>query len=73
VDPNNKNKYPRFVRAACLLRDYDPKSHVSPMEYVFAVLENLGGPMTRRSYVVDLNNKTVHFRTGSRPQTRHFA
>jgi choloylglycine hydrolase len=72
VDPNNKEKYSRFVRAACFLRDYDPKRHGSPVDYVLAILENLGGSMTRRSYVVDLKNETVHFRTGTRPQIRHF-
>ena len=72
VDPDNTERYPRFVRAACLLRDYDPTSQVSPVDYVFAILENLGGSMTRRSYVVDLNSETVHFRTAFRPQIRHF-
>ena len=72
VDPSNTEKYSRFVRAACLLQAYDPVNHGSPVRYVFAILENLGGPMTRRSYVVDLRNDTVHFRTGSRPQIRYF-
>jgi len=73
VDLANKKKHPRFVRAAHLLRDYDPARHPSAVAYVFALLENLSGPMTRRSYVVDLQNRTVHFRTASHPQVRHFS
>lgn len=72
VDPDDKERSPRFVRAACLLRDYDSTSHGDPVEYVLSILDNLGGSMTRRSYVVDLHNETVHFRTGAHPQIRHF-
>jgi len=73
VDLDNKKKHPRFVRAAHLLRDYDPGTSPSAVDHVFAVLENLGGPMTRRSYVVDLKHGTVHFRTATHPQIRYFS
>jgi ankyrin repeat protein/penicillin V acylase-like amidase (Ntn superfamily) len=73
IDLSNKQKHPRFVRAAHLLRDYDPRSATSGVAHMFGILENLGGPMTRRSYVIDMKNRTVHFRTASHPQARHFS
>jgi len=73
IDLKNKKKHPRFVRAAHMLRDYDSEAHGSAVDYVFAILENLGGSMTRRSYVVDMQNGAVYFRTGSHPQIRHFS
>ena len=73
IDLKNKEKHPRFVRAASLLRDYNPEAHGSAVDYVFAILENLGGSLTRRSYVLDMQNGVVYFRTGSHPQIRHFS
>ena len=72
IDLNNKT-IPRFVRAAHMLNVYDPEVHPSAVEYVFDILENLSSDLTRRSYVVDLINEVVYFRTGSRPEYRHFS
>ena len=73
IDLMNKKKHPRFVRAAHMLKDYDSEAHGSAVDYVFAILGNLGGSITRRSYVVDMQSGTVYFRTGSHPQIRHFS
>ena len=64
---------PRFVRAACLLNAYDSQAHPSSVDYVFNILENLSSNLTRRSYVVDLVNNVIYFRTGSNPEIRHFS
>ncbi len=73
INIKKRNKYPRFVRAASMLRDYNPKAKGSAVDYVFAILKNLGGSLTRRSYVVDIKNGIVYFRTGRFPQIRHFS
>jgi len=73
IDLKNRKRHPRFVRAAHMLRDYDPQVHGAAVEYVFAILENLSGPVTRRSYVVDIRNGTAYFRTGLDPRIRRFS
>ena len=69
----NDNTIPRFVRAAHMLNAYDPQAHSSAVDYVFDILENLSSNLTRRSYVIDLVNEVVYFRTGSNPRIRHFS
>jgi ankyrin repeat protein/penicillin V acylase-like amidase (Ntn superfamily) len=64
-------KTPRFVRAASLLADFDPASEVAPVDYCFGILENLSGKLTRRSYVIDLRNRIIYFRTEAVPETRY--
>jgi len=65
-------KVPRFVRAAKMLSDFEPGACSSPIDHCFGVLKNLGSELTRRSYVVDIRNGVVYFRTCSAPQVRHF-
>jgi ankyrin repeat protein/penicillin V acylase-like amidase (Ntn superfamily) len=65
-------KVPRFVRAAKMLSDYDPKSGLSAVDYCFGILKNVSGKLTRRSYVVDLRNRVIYFRTSAAPEIRHF-
>lgn len=38
----------------------------------FSILKNLSGTLTRRSYVVDLRNRIIYFRTDAAPEIRHF-
>jgi len=64
---------PRFVRAAHMLNTYNPEVHPSAVDYVFDILENLSSNLTRRSYVIDLTNEVVYFRTGSHTAIRHFS
>ena len=63
---------PSFVRAAKMLSDYDPVSGPSAVDYCFSILQNLSSTLTRRSYVVDLRNRVIYFRTGAVPGIRHF-
>lgn len=72
INLQNK-KIPRFVRAAYMLNAYDPKNGSSSVDYVFDILENLSSNITRRSYVVDLINENIYFRTGSNQEIRHFS
>lgn len=72
IDLANTN-IPRFVRAAHMLKRYDPEVHTSAVDYVFSILGNLSSKLTRRSYVVDIRNGAAYFRTGSHPQICHFS
>lgn len=72
IDLSNKN-IPRFVRAAQMLKTYDPEVHTSAVDYVLGILENLGGKYTRRSYVVDMRKGIIYFRTGSYSEIRRFS
>jgi ankyrin repeat protein/penicillin V acylase-like amidase (Ntn superfamily) len=72
IDLDDKS-IPRFVRSAHMLNAYDPEAQPSAVDYVFEILENLSSNLTRRSYVVDLTNEVVYFRTGSHPEIRHFS
>jgi len=65
-------KTPRFVRAAGMLSDFDPESDVAPVDYCFSILKNLSSKLTRRSYVIDLRNRIIYFRTDAVPETRYF-
>lgn len=72
VDLNNKN-IPRFVRAAHMLKAFDPAIDNSPVDYVFKILENLGGRLTRRSYVVDMVHEVAYYRTESNRAIQHIS
>jgi len=65
-------KIPRFARAAKMLSDFDPESHASAVDYCFGILKNLSSKLTRRSYVIDLRNRIIYFRTAAVPETRFF-
>ncbi len=69
----DNRKTPRFVRAAHMLNAYDPHTHPSAVDYVFEILDNLGGNLTRRSYVVDILNNRAYFRTEPHAPIRHFS
>ena len=71
ISPESR-RVPRFVRAAQMLRDYEPQSSSSRIDYCFSILKNLSSELTRRSYVIDIKNGVIYFRTCSVPQIRHF-
>lgn len=64
----------RFVRAAELLKRYDPKKAGNPVDYTFSILENVSqGSFTKWSIVYDLKTLNIHFRTLSNPKIRRIA
>lgn len=64
----------RFVRAANMLKKYDPKAQTSPVDYGFDILANVANPTaswgTKWSIVYDIRNLKVYFRTFTNKQIR---
>jgi choloylglycine hydrolase len=60
VDLEAKNA-PRFVHATHMLKTYNLDSNV--IEYGFKILEGLNRGGTRWSYIIDIKNSAIYFRT----------
>lgn len=60
IDLKAKNA-PRFVQAAYMLNTYDPASEI--IDYGFKILEDLNRGGTKWSYIIDIENCTIYFRT----------
>ncbi len=70
--PTGSASLDRFVRTASLVRQYDPKSHVSPIDYAFQILANVAqGEATKWSMVYDLHAWRIYLRTQRNPQRRY--
>ncbi|MFC1637089.1 linear amide C-N hydrolase [Planctomycetota bacterium] len=71
VDLKNK-EIPRFVHAAYLIKNF-PQTSESATRYGFRTLESMNRGGTQWSYVIDVTNKTAHFRTTVGRQIKYFA
>lgn len=64
----------RFVRAANMLKAYDPKAQQPPVDYAFDILSNVANSSatwgTKWSIVYDIQNLRVYFRTFSNRQIK---
>lgn len=73
--PHSSQSLDRFVRAADMLKNHDPKSESSPIDYAFDILENVANPSaswgTKWSIVYDVKNLRVYFRTFTNDRIRH--
>lgn len=64
----------RFIRAATMVKDYDPKGSSSAVDYAFDILKNVRqsvGKPTQWSIVYDMQNLRVHFRTLTNQEIRY--
>jgi choloylglycine hydrolase len=73
--PYSSSSFDRFVRAANMLKNRDPTSQTSPVDYAFDVLANVANPAaswgTKWSIVYDVQDYKVNFRTYSNKQIRY--
>lgn len=69
VDLKAKNAS-RFVHAAYMLNMYDPTIEV--IDYGFEILEGLNRGGTNWSYIIDVKNSEVHFRTSVGTEIKQF-
>ncbi len=70
--PQSGSSYDRFVRAAEMVNDYDPKKSKSIIDYAFSILANLEWSMPRQwSIVYDLKNLRIHYHTIDNQQIRY--
>ncbi|ETX05327.1 linear amide C-N hydrolase [Candidatus Entotheonella palauensis] len=70
--PTGSKSLDRFVRTASLVRQYDPQTHRSPIDYAFDILTNVAqGEYTKWSLVYDLHRQRIYFQTQANPQRRY--
>jgi hypothetical protein len=68
-DPDEPVEDDRFVNAATLI-NRGPDSPLPPLDYGMKILEEMAWEGTQWSYVCDLTNKTIRFRTKDSPQLK---
>ena len=68
-DPEEPVEDDRFVNAATLINK-SPDSPLPPLDYGMKILEEMAWDGTQWSYVCDLTNKTIRFRTKDSPQLK---
>lgn len=68
-DPDEPVEDDRFVNAATLI-NRGPDSPLAPLDYGLTILEEMAWEGTQWSYVCDLTNKTIQFRTKDSPQLK---
>jgi penicillin V acylase-like amidase (Ntn superfamily) len=68
-DPDEPAEDDRFVNAATLI-NRGPDSPLAPLDYGMKILEEMAWEGTQWSYVCDLTNKTIRFRTKDSPQLK---
>ena len=64
---NSSSSLDRFIRAANMIKNHDPKTQTSPVDYAFDILANVANPSaswgTKWSLVYDIKNRMFYFRT----------
>jgi len=70
--PDGKASLARFVRAATMVKEYDPKKAESPVDYAFDILTNVAqGDYTKWSIVYDIAGSRIYFRTCATKRIRY--
>jgi len=70
--PQSGSAYDRFVRAADMVKNYDPKKSKSILDYAFSILANVEWSMpTQWSIVYDLKKLRIHYHTIDNKQIRY--
>ena len=70
--PQSGGAYDRFVRAADMVKNYDPKKSKSILDYAFSILANVEWSMpTQWSIVYDLKKLRIHYHTIDNKQIRY--
>jgi choloylglycine hydrolase len=75
--PQSSGPFDRFVRAADMVKNYNPKTSKSASDYAFDVLANVavvkGVVPTAWSIVFDIKNLHVYYHGLDKKQIKHFA
>ena len=81
-EPDSYKSIERFIRAAKMVKDYNPETSTSPIDYAFDILESVSWSVnrdwksipftsnTRWSIVYDQKKLRIHFRTHGNPERR---
>ena len=71
--PDKDQSVERFVRAANMVKKYDPKVAKTPIDFAFDILESVAHySYTQWSIVYDVKDLSVYFRTLDNQRTRYF-
>ncbi len=70
VDLKNR-EIPRFVHAAYLIRSFTPKSEPAA-DHGFEILESMDRGSTQWSYIIDVTDQKVYFRTSVGRKVKYF-
>ena len=72
--PDKYKTVGRFVRAANMVKNYDPKTTKAPIDYAFDILDNVAHhTYTQWRIVYDVKNLSVFFRTLENQNIRYFS
>jgi choloylglycine hydrolase len=69
--PNTTTSLGRFVRAANMVKNYDPKIYKSTVDSAFDILKNVKRSDTKWNIVYDIQNRRIHFRTSTNGRIRY--
>ena len=71
--PDKGQSVKRFIRAANMVKNYDPKAIKTPIDFAFDILESVAhDSYTQWSIVYDVKDLSVYFRTLDNQRTRYF-
>lgn len=71
-DAARDSQVPRFVKAALMLRDYDPSTD-DPVEYSKALLWQVGNRPYKWGILIDTKRKQIHFNTEGNQEWKSFS
>jgi len=69
--PQSTSSLDRFVRAASMVKNYNPTTSKEAIDYAFDILTNVAQHSTAWSIVYDIKNLRIHFRTAENQTIRH--
>ena len=72
--PDKLQSVERFIRAANMVKNYDPKTTKTPIDYAFNILSNVAhASFTKWSIVYDIADLSIYFRTLENQSVRYFS
>jgi len=72
--PDKYQSVERFIRAATMVKNYDPETTKTPIDYAFNILSNVAhASFTQWSIVYDIADLSIYFRTLENQRVRYFS
>ena len=72
--PDKHRSVERFIRAANMVKNYDPKTTKTPIDYAFNILSSVAhSSFTQWSIVYDIADLSIYFRTLENQRVRYFS
>ena len=72
--PDKYRSVERFIRAATMVKNYDPKKTENPIDFAFKILRDVANEsLTQWSIVYDIADLSIYFRTLENQRIRYFS